>query len=68
MHAKRNGQVQLMHHITLVSNWVQNFDPYRIDDIFQDGAPQLPQIDCELDNSQLLDLKKIERMQLSPNM
>jgi len=52
--------VQLMHHITLVSNWAQNFDPYRVDDIFQDGAPQLPGIDSELDNGHVLDLKKIE--------
>jgi len=60
VHERRNRQVQLMHHITLVSNWAQNFDPYRVDDIFQDGAPQLPGIDSELDNGHVLDLKKIE--------
>ena len=65
--AKVNKKVNLLHQALLIANWINLFDTSGVNDCFNEKANKLPkqlvQYEFEIEE----DLKRIEKMKLSPN-
>ena len=66
-HAKVNRKVNLLHQALLIANWVNLFDTSGVNDCFNEKANKLPKQLLEYEFEISEDLRRIERMKLSPN-
>lgn len=62
-----NKKVNLLHQALIIANWISSFNPENIHDCFDDSQIMLPDELKKTESNILEDIKKIKRMQLSPN-
>lgn len=56
-----------MQQILIIANWIEQYDPSKVDDCFSEQQFQFSDEFKELESNLQNDLKNIDRMQLSPN-
>ena len=64
---KINRKVGLLHHCVVISNWIQQFNPDTINDVFDNIMMPLSDKVRMVQNHSINDIKKIDKMSLSPS-